>query len=191
MPRKVIYTVCSLVLFKACLPVGEGDETPLLTVEQFRIADNERAGWVQSPYENSFCIVDNDSLFYTVINGGAQVYIEHGYRKALRQEMEGPEDQKMVFMVTDFGSAEKAASFFRLKSTTPDTADLKIPGYDSTTALGYANPGGITVFIWHENLYIDLALAGFYGEEPMPEIARSFIDLLFKKAGITAAAVKT
>ncbi|MBN1578039.1 MAG: hypothetical protein JW913_15875 [Chitinispirillaceae bacterium] len=218
MRKKAVCVVCSIILFIVCgndfstqintmRPLGPEDltihqdplaedATPSLTVENFQMTDNDTAEWTRAPYESSFRIVERadnpeDDPLYTVINGGAVPYIDSGYQKALRQEMEGPEDQEMEFMVTDFGLAEKAASFFRFKITTyPDPVDLKIPGYDSTVAIGYAYYGGIAVFIRYENIYIDLALKGFFAEESIANIARSFIDLLFRKAGITNTAVK-
>jgi hypothetical protein len=159
-----------------------------LQVEAFKMVSTDTAGWVQRPFESSLRIVSGDDL-YTVINGGATTYIDSGYQTFLRQEMIGPESQLLTTTIIDFGTAPKAAAFFNYKCIEVG-ADTRIPGFDSTVAYGSLSIGGITVFFHHENIYAQLEFSEFPNTAAITQIARSFMDLLYKKAGITTTGIR-
>lgn len=166
--------------------------TQTFLAQAMKISKNEIAGWsnVQDTIDNSVTppIVDTGWLvlptvtsLYSAINGGAVEYIPHGWLNGVQQKMQiswdGPQ---FTGYIHNFGTADSATAMFRAK--TPDTAYEKsnpIPGFDQSVAFGLS--GGGRIFAHKNNLYFELAIAGYDSSAAAYVTASLFLNEYFNK----------
>jgi hypothetical protein len=76
---------------------------------KFLPRDDEIAGWKRS---EKFLRASNEEELYRIINGGASLYIQHGFRSYLGQTYEGPKRTEIEVYIFDQGTPQNAGGLF-------------------------------------------------------------------------------
>jgi len=88
--------------------VSEGPEQAFGAMK-FLPSDDEIPGWKRS---EKFLRASNEEELYRIINGGASLYIQHGFRSYLAQTYEGPKGTELEVYIFDQGTTQNAGALF-------------------------------------------------------------------------------
>ena len=105
-------------------PVHENPEKPLGPMT-FLPSDDELPGWKRS---EKVLRASNEEELYRVFNGGASLYIRHGFRSYVGQTYEGPKGTELEVYIFEQGTSRNAEDLFENPYAKPsrkkDLADL-------------------------------------------------------------------
>ncbi|MBN1761029.1 MAG: carboxypeptidase regulatory-like domain-containing protein [Chitinispirillaceae bacterium] len=123
----------------------------------YRLIDDEIPGWADNPAR--FASFDT-VLLYTLINGGATPYLEHGAIDGIFQVLEKESESTCEIFIYRCMGATDAASLFRYKTGT-FTSPITLLWQDTLVIVGSEFLGG-AVFITHcENFIFEISLSGY------------------------------
>jgi hypothetical protein len=113
----VLVFVFSVLFFGFARP-DQGSERPekLLGLMILLPPDDEIPGWKRS--EKTFR-ASNDEELYGVFNGGASLYIQHGFRSFVGQSYKGPKGTELEVHIFDQGTPQNAADLCENPFTKP------------------------------------------------------------------------
>ncbi len=97
---------------------AESPEKPL-GAAAFLPADNEIPGWTRS---EKVLRAANDEELYRVIDGGATLYIRHGFRSYVGQSYKGPTGAELEVHIFDQGDPQNAGDLFENPYAKPGRA---------------------------------------------------------------------
>jgi len=97
---------------------GQVSEAPekLLGAIRFLPGDDEIPGWKRS---EKILRASNQEELYKIFNGGASLYIQHGFRSYLGQSYKGPKGTEMEMHIFDQGTPQNAGDLFENPYTKP------------------------------------------------------------------------
>ena len=95
--------------------VSESPEKPLGAMA-FLPGDGEIPGWIRS---EKVLRASNEEELYRVFNGGASLYIQHGFRSYVGQAYEGPKGTEIEVYIFDQGTPPNAGDLFENPFTKP------------------------------------------------------------------------
>lgn len=158
-----------------CIPNKES----LPSVYQFICYEKDLPGWEQSFAERGFAIVEGET-FFDIINGGAQLYIEHNYKKALRQEFNDTTGKNLVLIVAEFENEVDAKKMF-IDTKDEGVEYEKLSNYSLEQVRGYLFADGILVTAIYKNIYFVIQLSGYRDKDISIGEGIKIVELLFKK----------
>jgi hypothetical protein len=88
----------------------------LLGAMTFLPADDEVQGWNRS---EKVLRASNEEELYRVFNGGASLYIQHGFHSFLGQSYKGPKGTELEVCIFDQGTPQNAEDLFENPFTKP------------------------------------------------------------------------
>ncbi len=88
--------------------VSESPEKPLGAMA-FLPGDDEIAGWKRS---EKVLLASNEEELYRVFNGGASLYIQHGFRSYVGQTYKGPKGTEIEVYLFDQGTPQNAGDLY-------------------------------------------------------------------------------
>ena len=149
------------------------------TVVTFQLLDNEINGWTLSPYETAFRVVTGED-FFTVINGGAQIFVQNSYTIALVENLVEGGGGELNYMVIRFGTSSDADSVFIAKTTIPDLPppDITLPDYDTAMVVGYSSIGAVTVYARFGTTYMEVVVKGLSEDAQLLSTVKLVLDTL-------------
>jgi hypothetical protein len=103
-----ILVFMSVILFFGSAWAEAVPEKPLGTMI-FLPGDDEIPGWKRS---EKVLRASNEEELYRIINGGASLYIRHGFRSYVGQTYEGPKGTELEVYIFDQGTTQNAADLF-------------------------------------------------------------------------------
>jgi hypothetical protein len=151
--------------------------------EKYKIADNEITGWTQDSAFDAFW-AGTDLITGADLDGSADAYTGNGFRQALFQTLDGPQQQTCSIRSMDFGTAAAATTMFKAAQVNFITNSIAIPTYDSSTAIGDAEISGLTAFAHFGASYFEVRLSGLGDQRTTCtecSAAQTFLDHLKKK----------
>jgi len=95
--------------------VSEGAEK-LLGAMTFLPADDEIPGWKRS---EKILRASNEEELYKIFNGGASLYIQHGYHSFVGQSYKGPKGLELEAQIFDQGTLQNADDLYENPYTKP------------------------------------------------------------------------
>ena len=106
----LVILVFSTLLAGSALP-GQALERPekLLGLMSLLPADDEIPGWKRS--EKAFRASSEEEL-YRIFNGGASLYIQHGFRSFAGQSYKGPKRTELEVYLFDQGTSQTAGDLY-------------------------------------------------------------------------------
>ncbi len=93
-----------------------GRPDKLLGPTTFFPADDEIPGWKRS---ERLLRASNEEELYKIFNGGASLYIQHGYRSFVGQSYKGPKGLELEVQIFDQGTPQNAADLYENPYTKP------------------------------------------------------------------------
>ncbi|MCX7725253.1 MAG: hypothetical protein N2053_00240 [Chitinispirillaceae bacterium] len=171
---RVITLLCMVIFSYSCTK-----EEELPQIYQFIIYEKDLPGWEQSFAERGFAIVEGET-FFDIINGGAQVYIEHNYKKALRQEIIDTTGKTLILIAAEFENEAEAEKMF-IDTKEEGVEYVKLASYELTQARGYLFADGITITAIYKNIYFVVQLAGYTDSSASIAQGVKILELLFRK----------
>jgi hypothetical protein len=82
----------------------------------FLPGDDEISGWIRS---EKVLRASNEEELYRVFNGGASLYIQHGFRSYVGQTYKGPKGTELEVYLFDQGTLQNAEDLFENPFTKP------------------------------------------------------------------------
>jgi len=82
----------------------------------FLPADDEIPGWKRS---EKLLRASNEEELYRIFNGGASLYIQHGFRSYVGQSYKGPKGTELEVYIFDQGTPQNAEDLFENPFTKP------------------------------------------------------------------------
>ncbi len=79
-------------------------------------ADNEVCGWKRS---ENILRASNEEELYRIFNGGASLYVQHGFRSYVGQSYKGPKGTELEVYIFDQGTLQNAGDLFENPFTKP------------------------------------------------------------------------
>ncbi len=115
--------------------VSEASEE-LLGAMRFLPRDDEIPGWKHS---EKLLRASNEEELYRVFNGGASLYVQHGFRTYVGQSYKGPKGTELEVYIFDQGTPQNAGDLYENPFTKPsqkkDIANLGEKARIDTTPL--------------------------------------------------------
>jgi hypothetical protein len=156
---------------------GGGDPTAFGNT--YKISDNvEMPGWTQDPTTPLWTGRGTD--LSSIIDGGNVPYLQHGCLLAMYQSLVGPDPQICTLVAMDFGTAANATSMFTYEQQLT-SADVPIPGYDASVAIGYSVLAGITAYAHINASYFEVQLSGYTDNASAAQVAAQFLNVMKTK----------
>ena len=147
--------------------------------QKYKLADNEVSGWKQDTAPNAFSVWLAAKLT-DKIDGQAPTYTERGLNFALYQSLVGPDPQICTLVAMDFVTADQATSMFAY-SKDHTGADVSIPQYDTSIAIGAPALTGMTVYTHFKSMYYEVQLDGNSDPASSGQVASTFLKALEAK----------
>ena len=133
--------------------------------------------WTEN--QEDFASYDTAQL-YDLIDGGATLYNEHGLIDGITQYFTKGNDKICQILVNNFGSAQKSRDMHKYRNESV-SSEVKVPGYDESTAIGDKILGGIDVYARFDRFNIELSLRGYTSIESAATDAKLFIQVYESK----------
>lgn len=147
--------------------------------QKYKLLDNEVSGWTQDASPNAFALYTDKNLTDR-IDGPATIYIDHGMKYALYQDLVGPAPQICELVAMDLGTEANAKSMVTNKQGS--TATITIPPYDASVAMASKAITGITIYANFKALYLELVLDGYGSDVELPrQVGATFLQALEAK----------
>ena len=165
---------------------GSGQSDPDSFGKKFKVADNEIAGWTLQTVDPSQPSVPTFKVYTAAtlkdrIDGGDEIYLQKGMRLAMFQEMVGANDTTCQIVAMDFGTSDQANAEYNVQLSTTE-ADVAIPGYDASTAMGYSTLTGVTLVGHVKAFYFEVEIDGISDQTAAAQAAASFFKALATKS---------
>ena len=106
------------ILFAGPVWAGQVSERPegLLGLMSLLPMDDEFPGWKRS---EKFLRASNEEELYRILNGGASLYIQHGFHSFVGQSFKGPKGAEVEVYIFDQGTAQMAEDLYENPYTKP------------------------------------------------------------------------
>lgn len=146
----------------------------------FRLADNEAPGWIDRP--DLFISFDTTQL-YTLINGGAILYIEHHAINGIFQAFNNGANTSCDVFIYNCVNRLNADSLFNYKAN-ESSATVTVPGFDQSNVIGSEFIGGAIVYAHWNKYYLEISLSGYNDLQVLKNDATHFLSLYSSKIGV-------
>jgi hypothetical protein len=135
----VILTLATLLAESALADQASEKPEKLFGLLTLLPADNEIAGWKRS---EKLLRASNEEELYRIFNGGASLYIQHGFHSFVGQSYQGPKGTELEVYIFDQGTPQTAEDLYENPYTKPsrmkEMADLgKKARVDMTPLFAY------------------------------------------------------
>ena len=179
----LIVIICMLAL-PLCDSGTDPPQDDTVKAADLRIV-NEVPGWSEDA--NSYIEFKTYAELYSLIDGGADIYIDNGLIEGIYQSMTGISGHSDTFYVAiyaeDFGTASNAETIYNVIVDREMADTIHIDGYSETIAVGSAALGGGGVYAHFGKFYFWLNFTGYSNSEDIAEDAAKFLDIYQSKIG--------
>ena len=130
-------------------------------LKKLKFENGEVSGWTEAEEQGYVEFTASD--MYSLINGGAQEFIDKGMVKGFQQQMEKGDHMYRSYLM-DFGTAENADAMFEAKAQ-DYASTIEVAGsYPDTTAFVQPNAYGYSGYA-HFGRYMVVLMFDGYGNE--------------------------
>ncbi|MBN1129214.1 MAG: hypothetical protein JXA71_09525 [Chitinispirillaceae bacterium] len=178
MNRFLTAIACALMVLCKGTNDPDSGSSPIKQVWELHITDNAVAGWIEDV--NRYQIFDTTILF-NIIDGGAPKFIEQGLVGGIVQVMLYDTLFECIIYAEDFGSPQNARNMLNAIKIDVQEMPLRIPGFDSTTAVAKEYIGGAFVAAIFNRFYIELHFSGYEDVQQALGDAASFLQVYRNK----------
>lgn len=151
---------------------------PIMAVNALRLVNGEVSPWIENNEEEF--IEFKASTMFSLINGGAQIYVNHGVVEGFQQTM--AIDEKLAFlMVMNFGTTSNASEMYVFTDAANDEKSA-VGNYNLSVAeLDNSPMNGVIAIAHFGKYYMELSFSGYNDKSEAQATAASFIEVFESK----------